>query len=233
MANRAGDNLALLDRETARLLAAAESLTTGDLQEPTLCPGWNTAALLTHLARNADALLNLVRWALDGQERNAYASEEARAADIDAGAGRPLAQIVADLRGTAHRFREEAEELRGPAGEASVRSRTGTAVTGAQVIAMRSLEVIFHHVDLQTGFTFEDVDPSWVARTLARGARQWEASGTAPALTLSPQGLAAIELAGGGPEVSGTPGAVLLWLARGVDQGLTSEVALPTPPAWA
>lgn len=233
MANRAGDNLVLLDAETARLLAALEHLSPEALTAPTLCPGWSVGHVVTHLARNADALLNLVQWALDGRERSPYGSEEARAADIESGASRPVEVIRRDFIESAARFRQLAEGLRGPAGEATVRSRTGTAVTGAQVIAMRSLEAIFHHVDLQVGFTFEDVDPDWVARTLARGARQWEAGGTAPALTLSPQGLTVIELAGGGPEVRGTPGGLLLWLARGVDADLTSEVALPTPPAWA
>ena len=232
MTNRAADNLALLDTETARLLATVDRLGPEDLARPTLCPGWSVAHVLTHLARNADALLNLVRWAADGRERTAYPSDLVRDAQIEDGALRGLDEIVADLRFTAERFRREAEVLTGPAGEAEVRSRTGTPVTGAQLVAMRLLEVVFHHVDLRSGYAFDDADPGWVARTLRRGARQWDAAG-APALTLRPEGLDPLELGGGGREVAGTPGGLLLWLARGATDGVRAEGELPTPPPWA
>lgn len=233
MTNRAVDNLALLDRETATLLTTVEGLTTQDLTRATLCAGWTVGHVLTHLSRNAEALLNLVRWAVDGAERDAYASDAARTADIEAGAGRDLQDLVTDLRSSGARFRREAEELCGPAGEATVHSRLGTPVTGAQVIAMRSLEVVFHHVDLLAGYTFDDADPAWVARTMSRGARRWDALPQAPGLTLRPSGLAPLDIGGGGESVNGTAGALLLWLARGRADGLSSEADLPAPPPWA
>ncbi|WP_109472057.1 maleylpyruvate isomerase family mycothiol-dependent enzyme [Ornithinimicrobium cavernae] len=231
--HRAAENLALLDTEDERLLATLDRLTPEDLRRDTLCPGWSVAHVLTHLARNADALGNLVQWAADGQERPAYGSEQARRDDIEAGARRPLPEILADVRRTLRQFRDAAEVLRGPAGAATVRSRTGTEVTGAQVVAMRTLEVVFHHVDLLAGYTFDDTDPGWVARTLRRGVRTWDADPDAPALTLRPDDLDPLELHGGGPEVAGSPAALLLWLARGRDDGLRAGVDLPVPPAWA
>lgn len=232
-AHRAADNLALLDAEDDRLGPTLDRLTEQDADHDTLCAGWSRRHVLTHLARNAEALGNLVNWAVDGREREAYASEQARRDDIEVGSQRSLEQIVADVRTTAQQFRAQAEGLRGPAGAAVVRSRTGNDVTGAQVVAMRTLEVVFHHVDLLAGYTFEDADPDWVARTLRRGVRTWEASGSAPALTLQPRGLDPMALGGGGPEVIGSPGAMLLWLARGNSDGLGAEVDLPAPPAWA
>lgn len=231
MANRAAQNLDLLDVETDRLLTTCTRLT--DPSRDTLCEGWDVAHVLTHLARNADALSNMVLWAVDGQERQPYASPESRDAAIEEGARRPLEEICSDVRETALRFRDLAQELTGPAGEAEVRTRTGNTVTGHQVIAMRILEVVFHHVDLRTDYTFDHADPDWVARTLRRGAAQWEATGEAPALTLAPEGLPQLPLGGGGPEVSGTPGQLLLWLARGRGEGLSSSVELPVPPPWA
>ncbi|MGD8201716.1 maleylpyruvate isomerase family mycothiol-dependent enzyme [Ornithinimicrobium sp. W1679] len=246
MTNRAAENLALLDVETARLLTTCRGLVAagaGAAAPPTLCEGWDAARLLTHLARNADALGNLVRWAGDGVERQAYASVAQRDRDIETGARRPLAEIVADVEVTASRFRELAGTLTGPAGEAQVRTRTGTPVQGHQVVAMRVLEVVFHHVDLQAGYTFDDADPAWVARTLRRGVARWEAAGEAPGLTLVPvaragegtdtSGMPPLQLSGGGAEVSGTPGQLLLWLARGRTDGLSTDVDLPTPPPWA
>lgn len=229
--NRAEDNLLLLDVETDRLLTTCTRLSDPDRE--TLCAGWDVAHLLTHVARNADALSNLVRWAVDGQERPAYASDEARDAAIEEGARRPLEEIVADVRDTAFRFRDLAQELTGPAGEAQVRTRTGTPVQGHQVIAMRVLEVVFHHVDLDTDYSFDQADPGWVARTLRRGVRQWDAATDAPALTLVPEGLPPLPLGAGGPEVAGTPGQLLLWVARGRADGLSAQVELPQPPPWA
>lgn len=231
MTNRAAENLELLDTETDRLLATCARLT--DPHAETLCEGWSVAHLLTHIARNADALGNLVLWAVDGRERAAYASNEQRDRDIEEGARRPLEEIVADVRDTAARFRERAQALTGPAGEVTVRTRTGNDVQAHQVVAMRVLEVIFHHVDLQAGYTFDDADPGWLARTLRRGVRQWEARGDAPGLTLRPEGMDELPLAGGGPAVAGTPGQLLLWIGRGRADGLDAGVDLPQPPPWA
>jgi maleylpyruvate isomerase len=213
MTNRAAENLELLDTETDRLLATCARLT--DPHAETLCEG------------------NLVLWAVDGRERAAYASNEQRDRDIEEGARRPLEEIVADVRDTAARFRERAEALTGPAGEVTVRTRTGNEVQAHQVVAMRVLEVIFHHVDLQAGYTFDDADPGWLARTLRRGVRQWEARGDAPGLTLRPEGMDELPLAGGGPAVAGTSGQLLLWIGRGRADGLDAGVDLPQPPPWA
>ncbi len=233
MTSRAAQNLVLLDVETDRLLTTCTRLSEDDGRRDTLCAGWDVAHVLTHLARNADALSNLVLWAVDGKERPAYASPESRDAAIEEGARRPLEDIVADVRDTAFRFRDLAQELTGEAGEAQVRTRTGNPVKGHQVIAMRVNEVVFHHVDLQTDYSFDQADPDWVARTLRRGVAQWDSAGDAPGLTLQPAGLPALPLGGGGPEVTGTPGQLLLWLARGRTEGLSSPVDLPEPPPWA
>lgn len=261
MTSRAAKNLILLDAETERFLATCQELSAADSgpestscsggQEPTfldssrdlarlqtLCKGWNLAHVLTHVARNADSLSNLVLWATDGVERRAYISDEQRDLDIETGVQRRLPEIVVDVEATATRFRELAEALTGSAGGAEVRTRTNTPVKGYQLIAMRTVEVVFHHVDLQAGYTFDDADPAWLARTLRRGASQWEAQGNAPQLTLNPTGpsgehMPSFSIAGGGTDVSGTPGQLLLWLARGRADGLTSAVDVPSPPAWA
>ncbi len=60
-------------------------------------PGWTVGHVLTHLARQADGVRAMAEGALAGEERPMYASAEARDADIDAGAGRPLAELVDDV----------------------------------------------------------------------------------------------------------------------------------------
>lgn len=232
MSERLEADLAMLDRETTCLLVTASGLTDTDLRRPSLCDGWTRAHVLTHLARNADALLNLVHWAADGRPREAYASEQQRAADIEAGVGRNTEEVLRDVRESAERFRAGAEVLRGPAGAAEVHTRAGTTVTGAQVVAMRLLEVVLHHVDLDAGFSLDQTDPAWVQRTLRRGIRRWQSSDHPPALTIRPDGMDPSEIGGGGPSVEGSPSALLLWLARGVRNGLRSDGDLPAPPPW-
>lgn len=233
MVNRAEQNLQLLDVETRRLLDTCARIDATDLHRPTLCRGWDVAHVLSHVARNADALGNLVEWAVDGKRREPYASPAQRTTDIESGAQRSRVEVIADLDDTSTRFRQRAEALKGPAGDADVRTRTGTIVKGHQVVAMRVLEVVFHHVDLRSGFTFDHADPDWRARTLKRGVAQWDARDTAPSLTLHPRGMDPLDLGGGGPEVTGTPGQLLLWLARGHAEGLELSGTLPTPPDWA
>lgn len=259
MTSRVTRNLTLLNIETESFLTTCHKLSAADSRPeptdhsadqkptvldpsrglarlPTLCEDWDVAHVLTHVARNADSLINLVLWATDGVERPAYASDEQRDLNIDIGARRPLPDIVADVEATAIRFRELAEALTDEAGE--VRTRTGTQVKGYQVIAMRTIEVVFHHVDLRAGYTFDDADPAWLVRTLRRGVSQWEARGDAPRLTLNLTGLSgevlsSLPISGGGTEVSGTPGHLLLWLARGRTDALRSATKVPLPPAWA
>src|SRR5690606_14415411 len=98
VSERLDADLALLDRETTCLLVTASGLTDPDLRRPSLCGGWTRAHVLTHLARNADALLSLVHWAADGRPREAYASEQQRAADIEAGVGRNTEEVLRDVR---------------------------------------------------------------------------------------------------------------------------------------
>ncbi len=57
---------------------------------PSALPGWSRAHVLSHVARNADALGKLVETALTGEVVPMYASPEARDGDIEAGAGRDL-----------------------------------------------------------------------------------------------------------------------------------------------
>lgn len=231
-------NLALLQQETDALLRTVEQLPDDDFTAASLCSGWTRAHVVAHVARNAEALLNLVRWAVDGTEREAYSSEEDRDRAIEEGAARPAGELRQDLRATAGQFAAEAEQLLGPAGSATVRTRTGTGVSGAQVIGMRVLEVVFHHVDLDAGYLFEDADGAWVVRTLRRGARQWSAREDAPALTLLPDDAEPVAVgsvaadARDGQEVRGSAGALLLWLARGVAVGVSSDKPLPAPPPW-
>ena len=89
---------------TDRLLATAAQLTDEQVKAPSLLPGWSRGHVLTHLARNADGLRNLLIWARTGVPTPQYASPQARDAAIAAGADRTAAEQAADIRDSAAAF---------------------------------------------------------------------------------------------------------------------------------
>src|ERR1700685_941812 len=100
-----------IDDATQRLLGTARVLAEPDLRAPSLLPGWTRAHVLAHLARNADAMRNLLVGARSGTDRPAYASAAARVADIEAGALRKPADLLADLADSAMALRAVARQL--------------------------------------------------------------------------------------------------------------------------
>ena len=100
-----------VDDATRRLLKAAGALTDEDIGAPSLLPGWTRGHVLNHVARNADALRNLLSWARTGVVTPAYPSQQARDDAIEAGAARPAAELAADITRTAAEFGAEAATL--------------------------------------------------------------------------------------------------------------------------
>ncbi|WP_225848466.1 maleylpyruvate isomerase family mycothiol-dependent enzyme [Streptomyces sp. HPF1205] len=152
---------------TARLAEAAAALSAEDLAEPSRLPGWTRGHVLAHVARNADALTNLLTWARTGEETPMYASAEARDADIEAGAGRPPAEQLADLRASADRFAAAWDALPPSAWAAQVTMRSGRVVAAAEIPWKRLVEVSLHHVDLDAGLDCADLPGDFAARELA------------------------------------------------------------------
>jgi maleylpyruvate isomerase len=221
-------DLAAVDRYTERLLATARSLDPGTLGAPSRCAGWTRGHVLTHISRNADALVNLVRNATTGSTTPMYASAEARVADIEAGAGRHLPEQVADLETSADRFRTAAAQLTPEVADVRLAARNNTSVRARFLPSMRLREVVIHHVDLDAGFTFADVDDDVVRQLLEDAVRRLRAHPEAPSLTLRTEEGVSWSLGEGGPTVSGSRVAVLGWLTRGLTEGVEGDLpALP------
>jgi len=143
--------LAGIDAAAQALQATADELTAEQASAPSLLPGWSRGHVLTHVARNADALANLLHTARTGEPRAAYASAEARAAAIDAGAARRPADLAADLASSAAAWRAEAAALP-ESSRFTVVAVLGDAFPAAQVFTRRLHEIVLHHTDLGTGF---------------------------------------------------------------------------------
>ncbi|MEK2478805.1 maleylpyruvate isomerase N-terminal domain-containing protein [Streptomyces noursei] len=89
---------------TDRFLQTVRALTDADIAGATLVPPWTRGHVITHVARATDSLCRLLTWARTGVETPQYASMDARAAEIEAGARRPVRELAADVVATAERF---------------------------------------------------------------------------------------------------------------------------------
>ncbi|HXL17417.1 MAG TPA: maleylpyruvate isomerase N-terminal domain-containing protein, partial [Streptosporangiaceae bacterium] len=122
--------IARISEATDRLIRSASGLIEDQLRAPSLLPGWSRAHVLSHVARNADGLSNLLTWARTGVETPQYTSREDRDAQIEEGSSRPAAEIVADLSRSSKAFISQARELPPVAWLAEVRGMRGPAHPG-------------------------------------------------------------------------------------------------------
>ncbi|MEU3896945.1 maleylpyruvate isomerase family mycothiol-dependent enzyme [Streptomyces sp. NPDC045251] len=193
---------------TERLLGAVGKLDNASVTESSRLPGWSRGHVLAHLARNADALVNV----LEG--RPMYVSGEVRDADIERDAPRPLDAQLADVRESAARFQDAAAV---PADwSRTVELRNGITDSASRLPFRRWVEVELHHVDLGIGYELEDLPaefteretdflaarfaghPDVVATRLTDGTRAWRTGREADAPEVT---------------VTGRPADLLGWLA--------------------
>ena len=216
------DLLEALDRQTARLEATTERL--DDVAAPSLCEGWSRGHVLTHLARNAEGIAALVRAAVDDSGETMYASAEARDADIDAGAGRPVEEQARDVRDTAAAVGSELRRLRPEHGETRLERVPGVRFIPARHLPfMRLREVVYHHVDLDAGFGFADVDAPLLVVFLDDEVKRLRRCDPAPDLTIRTTEGDEWTVGLGTTTVSGDRASVLAWLARGLTDGVSAD----------
>jgi maleylpyruvate isomerase len=228
--------LAWVEEGQRRLQRAVDGLPLAAVSEPSALPGWTRGHLLTHLARNADALVNLLTWAGTGIRTPMYASPDQRSTDIEAGAGRPPAEQAADVRESAVRFAEAAEALSDEAWSATVVSGQGREIPAVEVPWLRAREVWIHLVDLDVGAGMDTL-PSDFAWTLVRDVAGWMSArlgeGVGAELTAESLGTVTLGTPSSGVAVSGPPYALAAWLTgRGGSEELHVTGALPVIPRW-
>ncbi|MGH3838561.1 MAG: maleylpyruvate isomerase family mycothiol-dependent enzyme [Pseudonocardiaceae bacterium] len=205
-----------------------------DLRGPSRLPGWTRGHVVTHVARNAEGLVRLLAWARTGIETPMYPSMQARAADIEAGAGRPQAEQLDDLCSTAAAFAAAAQELSPKHWEATVGTRHGR-FPASTVPWMRVREVWLHLVDLNVGIEL-DVLPGDIATALVRDVAGWMGTrvpvrievripGGEP-VTFGPTTSAPVPVSGPMQELAG-------WLTgRSHGDRLFAPEGLPELPRW-
>jgi maleylpyruvate isomerase len=220
------------DRFTAAL--PGYDLTTARMRAPSLLPGWSRGHVLTHLARNADALRRGVEHAPGGEIVRLYPGGRAgRDADIEAGSGRDADEILADVVQAAEALDKALSAVPDSAWDNPVSHPTGSLPLW-RMIAMRWREVEIHRVDLAVGYGPADwpaefvqsllpalADPDRLAPRLAPGSGvHIEATDSGRVWTVGPGPARA--------EVRGPCWALTAWLAGRPD---AVRDVLPDAPA--
>ncbi|SRR5579871_4424625 len=239
--NEVSHSLDRLAAATDRVLVTAAALSDAQARELSLLPGWSRGHVLTHIARNADGLRNLLIWARTGTQTPMYASAESRSADIEAGAGRPAAELATDVRVSAAAFTAEAASLPGDAWTVPVRALNGPPFPARGVLERRLSEVEIHHVDLAAGYVPADWPDDFLIEALPRVAESFAGRDDVPPCVAWAEG--AKDPFRLGPEHAGRPAVyirgqqadLLAWLlGRGDGSTLTvgGGGALPALPPW-
>jgi len=223
-----------VDRATTRLLETARGLDGAAVAGPSLLPVWTRGHVLTHLARNANSLVNLLTWARTGVETPQYASVEQRNADIEAGATRPAEVQLDDLSAACERFATAARAMPAPAWSVEVAWRSGTRAPAAQVMWARLREVEIHHVDLAAGYQPADWPEAFTLRLLRWVARDFSERDDGPRVVIRAPEVGHDLPVGEGvtsPVVTGPAWAAAAWLiGRAAGDGLTVAPRGSLPP---
>jgi maleylpyruvate isomerase len=205
-------------------------LTDEEFSEPSLLPGWSRATLLAHLARNADALVNLLTWARTGVETPMYASREVRGAEIAETAGLPAGALRAEVLDAAGRLATAVRQLPDAAWSVPVRTAQGREVAATEVPWMRCREVWVHAVDLDAGVDLADCPDDILAALVDDVFTLWRRRDQDPGITV----VAGDRTWGSGATtVSGCLAALAGWLTgRSDGASLRSDGPRPNLPRW-
>jgi maleylpyruvate isomerase len=154
------------------MLAAAGS--TLDPAAPSLLPDWTIGHVLTHLARNADSMT----WVLESSERGELVDRypggvDRRDGDIEAGAGRPAAEQVADV--VASDGRLDAAIAGHTKWDGQSRELAGRVIPVGELLFLRWREVEVHRADLGLGYGPDDWPVEYVRTELGELTMAWNA----------------------------------------------------------
>ncbi len=237
MTRTLADSLAWAGDGAAHLRGLMARMADDAFRAPSLLPGWSRAHVLTHLARSADALGELLMTARTGTGTAGYASAEARDADIAAGAARPAAEIRADVVASSDRLAAVVRAMPPEAWTATVRTRQGREVPASEVLWWRARETWIHAVDLDVGASIADLPAPMLRELVAEVVRGVGTKGGCPPLVLRATDGPGEWVLGDGSagEVRGTTAGLATWAlgrSRGKDLRTAEGRRPPALPAW-
>src|SRR4051812_8504979 len=234
-----GTALSGVRASTAELVVGLGALgwSDADITAPSLCTGWTRGHVLTHIARNADGIADTLAGALRGEIVERYPDGgAARNAAIDAGAGRPFAELAADVRDSAERLDRVLGAGDG-AGGRELGAGKGHPARHRRTAPWKEVEI--HRVALAAGYGPDRWPPALVgvlfeteiARLADRAAGPLRVTVTAPG-SVRPDLAGRTWTAGEGEpvEVRGPDWGIVAWL---VGRPEAAAEVLPAPRALA
>ncbi len=206
-----------------------DALDDDELAAPSALPDWSRAHVVAHLARNADALVNLLTWARTGVETPMYPSREVRNAGIETTAAQLPEELRADYAAACARLAVAIETMPASAWTARVRSGQGRDIPATDVPWMRAKEVWVHGVDLRAGLTFADLPTDLCAVLVDEVLALFAGREQTPDATIVATDVDRT-WGTGAARVEGPVAAIAAWLTRSDASGLSGDV--PPVPAW-
>ena len=205
-------------------------LTDEEFDAPSLLPEWSRAYVLGHVARNADALVNLLTWARTGEETPMYPSQEARDAGIAQTAALSPPELRQDVLASVQRLAAAMRDFPAERWTAQARTFSGRTVPASEIPWIRCREVWVHAVDLDAGVDFTEVPGDVLAALLDDVFAMWRRGEVTPPVTVfagdRTWGDGAVAVSGPLPAVTG-------WVTgRSRGEGLESDGPLPDLPPW-
>ncbi|MFC4950622.1 maleylpyruvate isomerase family mycothiol-dependent enzyme [Pseudonocardia sp. GCM10023141] len=203
---------------------------------PSALPGWSRAHVLSHVALQADGMINLLTWARTGTPTPAYASVEQRDADITAGALRAPATIREDVISSSDRLAKVVREMPAQAWAVQVANPQGVEFPAIDIPWLRAREMWIHAIDLDVGASFADLPTPMLTELLTEVAAALSSKPGCPSLRLE---AATGTWTVGGPDgasvVTGTAPELAAWLlgrSRGRELRCNAGRTLPIVPRW-
>lgn len=205
------------DAATRALLGDALLLSDEDCRAPTVLPGWTRAHIMTHIAEHASALAYVLEGALAGEVRELFADRD-RDGDIEAGAGRTALELLTHIDESAHHLADTYGGFGPDQWDSEIALRGGTRITAGESLRQRLTEVAIHHIDLDVGSGFDDLDPAAADMMIEWIVRRLNSKAQVPDVTLVSETGARFDLGAGGPEVTGPAPRLVGWVAGRLDE---------------
>ncbi|MFE2041995.1 maleylpyruvate isomerase N-terminal domain-containing protein [Streptomyces sp. NPDC059477] len=208
--------------------AALADLDETSYDAPSLLPGWTRKHVVAHLAGNASALLNLVRWARTGEITPMYSSPERRLIDIASGAELPGDRLTVRFEDSARALDRAMASLSAAQWRVEVVTAQQRIIPAGEVPWLRAREVMVHAVDLGTGIRFADLPGGFLAE-LRHDIRAKRGAGGVAAVR-GDDAVPGNPVVQGADAVRGTDAEVTAYLAGRPYTGVTTAEGLPAEP---
>jgi maleylpyruvate isomerase len=150
------DALTWMRDGTVTFIESAAGIPPEDWSRPSGLPGWTRSNVVAHVAANAEAISNLVRWALTGERTPMYASPQERARGIALGDRLSPHELTTWLRDSAAGLQSLLDQMTDASWGEEVLTAQGRVVPASEVPWLRTREVWVHAVDLHGRTTFAD-----------------------------------------------------------------------------